>query len=127
MKITIFAIILAIVAIGAAVVLSKQPPVVLDSKDNVSISNGTQIIDITAKGGYTPRRSSAKAGIPTILRVSTNGTFDCSSTIRIPNLNISKNLPQSGKTDIDLDKPSVGKLTGTCGMGMYPFEIDFQS
>ena len=86
----------------------------------------SQIIEITAKGGYTPRKSIAKAGIPTILRLNTNGTFDCSSSVRIPSLDIFKNLPQSGTTDIDLGIQNVGTLNGSCGMGMYPFEIQFQ-
>ncbi len=92
-----------------------------------TIVDGKQVVEIRAKGGYTPRRSIAKAGVPTILRFSTNGTFDCSSSIRIPSLNISKNLPASGVTDIDVGSAKIGMLQGTCGMGMYPFEIDFQS
>ncbi len=98
-----------------------------EAKNNVSSQDGKQIIVLTAKGGYTPRRSVAKAGIPTVLRVNTNGTFDCSSAIRIPELKLSKNLPPTGETDIDLGTPKAGLFSGTCGMGMYPFEIDFQT
>lgn len=93
----------------------------------VEMVDGKQVINIRAKGGYFPMSIDATAGVPTILRVTTNGTFDCSSAIRVPSLNISKNLPPTGKTDIDLGIPEAGKLAGTCGMGMYPFEIDFQS
>lgn len=96
------------------------------SVNNVSIIDGKQIIEITAKGGYTPRKSIAKAGIPTILRFNTNGTFDCSSSVRIPSMNIFKSLPQRGTTDIDLRTQKIGTLNGSCGMGMYPFEISFQ-
>jgi plastocyanin domain-containing protein len=94
--------------------------------NNVSIVDGKQIIELKAKGGYRPIHSVAKAGIPTILRVDTNGTFDCSSAIRIPKLNISENLPLSGSTDIDLGIQKMGTLQGTCGMGMYPFDIKFE-
>lgn len=94
--------------------------------NNVSIVEGKQIIEIQAKGGYTPRKSIAKAGIPTVLRFNTNGTFDCSSSVRIPSMNIFKSLPQSGSTDIDLGTQKAGTLNGSCGMGMYPFEISFQ-
>ncbi len=93
--------------------------------NNVSVVDGKQIIEIRAKGGYQPRQSIAKAGIPTILRFDTNGTFDCSSSVRIPSLDISKVLPPSGVTDIDVGVQQIAKLDGTCGMGMYPFEIDF--
>lgn len=95
--------------------------------ENVRILDGVQIIDVTAKGGYNPRKSSAKAGIPTILRFNTKGTFDCSSSVRIPSLNIGKQLAITGTTEIDLGTPAAGTLQGSCGMGMYPFEIEFQS
>lgn len=93
---------------------------------NVTIENGVQIIKITARGGYQPRQSLAQSGIPTVLRIDTNGTFDCSASIRIPALKISQILPQSGTTDIDLGSPTAGTLSGTCGMGMYSFEINFK-
>ncbi len=95
--------------------------------NNVSIVNGKQIIEINARGGYQPNSSVAKAGIPTILRFNTAGTFDCSSAVRIPSMNISKLLPQTGSTDIDLGIQQVSTLVGTCGMGMYPFEVEFES
>ena len=107
---------------------NNSRPVVIDgpNANNVSIVDGRQIVEITAKGGYYPRISTAKAGIPTVLRFNTSGTFDCSSSVRIPKLNITEYLPQSGSTDIDLGTQPQGTLQGTCGMGMYPFEIDFQ-
>lgn len=94
--------------------------------NNVSIVEGKQIIEVKAKGGYLPRKSVAKAGIPTVLRFNTNGTFDCSSAVRIPSMGLSKNLPSTGSTDVELGNPKSGTLQGTCGMGMYQFEIDFQ-
>jgi plastocyanin domain-containing protein len=131
MKNTIIAISIALVFIALAFIIKggennnqinkqEQEPV-----NNVSIVDGIQIIEITAKGGYIPRKSIAQANIPTILRFNTKGTFDCSSSVRIPSMNISKLLPQSGVTDIDLSVQNTGTLSGTCGMGMYPFEIEF--
>ena len=95
--------------------------------NNVTIVDGKQIIEIHAKGGYQPRKSVAKAGIPTVVRFDTNGTFDCSSSIRIPSVNISKVLPQTGSTDVDIGTQQIATLQGTCGMGMYPFEVEFKS
>ena len=97
-----------------------------ENANNVSVVDGKQIIGIKAKGGFSPEHSFAKAGIPTILRVSTSGTFDCSSAIRISEMNISQNLPISGSTDIDIGVQKVGTFQGTCGMGMYPFDIKFE-
>jgi uncharacterized protein len=96
------------------------------SAGNVSIVDGVQVIEIWARGGYSPRKSVAQAGIPTVIRFNTSGTFDCSSSIRIPSLNVSEILPQSGATDIQIGAQSASILEGTCGMGMYPFEISFK-
>ncbi len=129
---TISLIAAAVLVGGALTYLAVRPasPAVSGAEaqpvQNVAIVDGRQVIDLTAKGGYSPEQSVAKAGIPTVLRVSTKGTFDCSSAIRIPSMNISKNLPQSGVTEIDLGSPQLGTLQGTCGMGMYPFAIEFK-
>lgn len=129
MKATTISIIVAIVLIGGALMLTRsgENTAQLANANNVSVVDGKQIIEISAKGGYQPRKSIAKAGIPTIIRFNTKGTFDCSSAVRIPSMDISKNLPQTGLTDIDIGDVKPGTLKGSCGMGMYPFEIEFQS
>ncbi|MDQ5976135.1 MAG: hypothetical protein QG664_48 [Patescibacteria group bacterium] len=91
--------------------------------DNVTESEGRQYIEIRAKGGYSPRVSVAKAGIPTVLRLRTEGTFDCSSQVRIPSLNVSQSLSPFGVTEVDLGVLKPGILQGACSMGMYSFEI----
>lgn len=130
MKSTIISIFVAVVLVGGVVLLTKDKPqsgvATETAGNNVTIVNGKQIIEIKAKGGYLPRISTAKANMPTVLRFDTNGTFDCSSTVRVPSMNISKTLPQTGSTDIAIGAQPVGTFSGTCGMGMYPFEIDFQ-
>lgn len=128
MKTTIISIIVSVAFIGGAFVLSKKINTVqVVDENNVTIAEGKQIVNIKAKGGYQPSKSIAKAGIPTIVRFDTDGTFDCSSSVRIPSMNISKNLPPSGTIDIDIGIQEVTILQGTCGMGMYPFEIEFNS
>ena len=123
------ALIITTTLIGGALMLTLNKPSAPNepAADNVTIVDGQQIIDITAKGGYTPRTSTAKAGIPTILRFHTNGTFDCSSYIRIPSMGVSKNLSSTGTFDIPISDPKAGPLVGMCGMGMYPFQVNFQS
>ncbi len=91
------------------------------------IIDGKQVIDISAKGGYSPRRVLAKAGVPTILRVSTRGTFDCSASLVIPKLSYQKFLQPSGTEDIIIaPEQAQGTLQGLCSMGMYNFQIIFQ-
>ncbi|MEO5635020.1 MAG: cupredoxin domain-containing protein [Candidatus Paceibacterota bacterium] len=120
--------ILAVVVLifGVIIFVGGSTSNVIQDGQNVTIVDGKQIIEITARGGYTPNASLAKAGIPTILRFNTNGTFDCSSSVRIPSMSLSKMLPNSGSTDIDLGSPEIGTLAGICGMGMYQFEINFE-
>jgi plastocyanin domain-containing protein len=126
MKETILSIIVAGALIGGAILMSggNQEKGTEVSVNNVTVVDGKQIIEITAKGGYLPEKSVASAGIPTVLRINTKGTFDCSSSVRVPSMNISQNLPPSGVTDIDLGTLSKGIIDGTCSMGMYPFEIE---
>ncbi len=129
MKTTITAIILAILIIGGALWYSNKGS---DTTNNVPVNNvtvvdGKQIIEINVKGGYQPRKNVATAGIPTIIRFDTNGTYDCSIAVRIPSLSIAKNIPPVGSTDIDLGTPKSGLLRGMCAMGMYSFEVEFKS
>ncbi len=128
MKPTVISILVAIVLIGGAFALTRKSDTTsVADANNVTVVDGKQIVEISAKGGYHPRKSIARAGMPTILRFDTNGTFDCSSSVRIPSMNISKSLPQKGTTDIDVGSQDVATLQGTCGMGMYPFEVQFKS
>ncbi len=93
---------------------------------NVTVVDGQQIVTITVKGGYQPQTTVVQAGLPTTLRFVTSGTYDCSSSMRIPSLNISKNLPATGQTDVDLGVLSAGTVQGTCSMGMYRFTLTAQ-
>ncbi len=130
MKGTLIAILIAGILIGVAVMLPSGNEQTAGeqsvSPTNVSIENGVQIIDIQAKGGYSPRKTEAVAGVPTIIRMNTKGTFDCSSALTIPSLGIQKNLPLSGTLDIPIGTPDAGPLFGSCDMGMYGFEITFK-
>lgn len=124
----VLAIIIGVFIIGSVLLLVNLGPsdgIPNAPKNNVSVVDGKQIIELQARGGYLPRTSIAQAGIPTVIRFKTKGTFDCSSSVRIPSLNITKMLPQTGSTDIDIGIQPAGILQGSCGMGMYPFEIEF--
>lgn len=93
----------------------------------VVMENGIQIITLTAKGGFSPQSVEAQSGVPTELRVMTNGTYDCSSTLIIPALGYDEILKPTGTEVIAISADQAqGNLDGTCGMGMYNFEIAFK-
>lgn len=95
-------------------------------EQNIEIKDGVQYITINAKGGYSPKISTAKADMPTKLIIKTNGTYDCSASLVIRSLGFQKILPQTGETEINLGISKKGEpLQGVCGMGMYSFLINF--
>jgi plastocyanin domain-containing protein len=98
----------------------------VEQVNNVEVKDGIQYITINVKGGYSPRVSNAKSGIPTKLILKTNGTYDCSSAVIIRSLKYQKILPKTGEEIVDLGTPSSGEpIQGICGMGMYNFLINF--
>lgn len=93
--------------------------------DAVTQEGGVQIITVTASGGYFPRAVTAKAGVPTRLRMVSQNSYGCESAFFIPSLNVSKRLPPNGTTEIDLGTLSSGQaIVGTCSMGMYTVTIN---
>lgn len=95
--------------------------------DNVSLVDGKQIVNIFAKGGYSPRTSIAKADMLTIIRVTTQGTFDCSIALVIPALKYRQNLQPNDSVDIDIPPQKAGtSIQGICAMGMYNFKVNFE-
>ncbi len=129
-KLFVISVLLTIGSLVGIILLLKSSgtnrPYVTNGQTNVSIVGGEQIIQIDAKGGYTPRYTVAKANTPTTLNVKTSGTFDCSSAISIPSLRYRANLPPSGITPIKIPPQSAGTtLQGICAMGMYNFTVNF--
>lgn len=97
----------------------------IQSAQNVEIRDGIQYVTINARGGYSPKVSTAQANIPTKLIVKTNGTYDCSASLVIRSIGYQKILPQTGEEIIDLGTPQSGTLQGLCSMGMYNFAVNF--
>lgn len=92
---------------------------------NVVVRDGVQYVTINARGGYSPRISAIKSGMPTKLIMKTSNTYDCSSALVVRSANYREMLPASGETEIDLGTPKTGeKIQGTCSMGMYSFAIN---
>ena len=128
MKLTVASIILALIFIGGAIIFARNGAKTdtAVSQNNVSVADGKQIIEIDAKGGYSPSVTIAKANIPTVIKVKTQGTFDCSSALVIQSIGYRANLPPSGETLIEVPPQEAGStLRGMCAMGMYNFSVKF--
>ena len=123
-----FIVAAALVSVVGVVLVTRSGTKAGDTAPtNVSSVAGKQTIEISAKGGFSPRDVTAKADTATTLKIKTSGTFDCSSSLRIPKLGYQTNLPPSGETVVDVPPQKAGStLTGTCSMGMYSFTIRFE-
>lgn len=128
MKATAVSILVAGLLIGGTALLAGSGKTTESNikTENVSIVDGKQVVEVEAKGGYAPKASVAKADTPTILRVQTRKTFDCSSALTIPSIGYRANLPPSGVTEIEVPAQKSGTtLQGLCAMGMYSFKVRF--
>lgn len=128
MKYTFFALLSALIIFMFAVMIGGESDPVKNNNSPASpkIENGKQIIEIRAKGGYTPEETVAQADIPSVIKMKTQATFDCSASLLIPALGFRTFLPASGVTDVPVPAQKPGTtLTATCGMGMYSFRIQF--
>lgn len=126
--ITALSVLASIVLVGGTLYFSRNSFVETPTTPgaNIVAEGGKQIVDITAKGGYTPRKTIAQANVPTILRIKTDSTLDCSSSLKIPAAGYSGNLPPKGDTLIELPPQQPGsQVKGICSMGMYNFTISF--
>lgn len=105
-----------------------QTAVANSQSANVRTVNGVQTITITAKGGYSPETTLAKAGVPTQIIMKTNGTFDCSRGLFIEALNFRNILPETGEKVLTAGTSKAGEvIQGVCGMGMYRFKVEFSN
>lgn len=127
-KNTIISIIVSLALIGGTLYFVSDRSVSsggeVAQSQNVEIKDGVQYVTVTAKGGYSPRITQIKSGIPTKLVVKTDGTYDCSASLVVRSVGFQKILQPTGEEVIDLGTPKSGeKLQGVCGMGMYNFQI----
>lgn len=129
-KIIIGSLVVMVIAVGGIFMLLRGNDTattpISNGQANIATVNGKQVIQINAKGGYAPRNTLAKANMPTVINVTTNGTYDCSSSLSIPSIGFRKALPASGTTPIEIPPQQPGAtIKGVCAMGMYNFAVNF--
>jgi sulfite exporter TauE/SafE len=82
-----------------------------DGKQNVTIN--------VTSGGYRSDSKLLKIGVPTKITFVSNNVQSCARSFLIPSLGVSKILPQDGTSEIEITPNKLGRLSYTCGMGMY--------
>jgi uncharacterized protein len=84
------------------------------------VAGGVQNVTIAVKsGGYTASATTLKVGVPVRLTLTTNNTQGCVRAFTIPDLNLSKVLPATGRETIEFTPQKAGRLAYSCSMGMY--------
>jgi len=114
-------------AILSSLTEAPQPESAPIVQNPASSGNSNVVMVNVVSSGYSPARTTAPAGKPIKLILTTHNTYSCARAFVIPSLGIQKILPTTGQTVIDLPAQSAGtNLRFTCSMGMYNGTILFQ-
>lgn len=83
-------------------------------------NDGVQNVTIRVQSnGYQPSATTLKRGIPVKLELITNNVAGCTRAFTIPEYDVSKVLPETGREEIVFTPMKTGRLAYSCGMGMY--------
>ncbi|UQU67488.1 sulfite exporter TauE/SafE family protein [Couchioplanes caeruleus] len=115
---------LAASRIAEAIGVGPDPVTVSAAPDDappLSITaDGIQQVIVTAvTGAYHPANIEISAGVPTRLIVRSDDAGGCVRAFVIPSRDYQQILPVNGDTVIELGALQPGRLTYSCGMGMY--------
>jgi Uncharacterized protein conserved in bacteria len=80
--------------------------------------SGTQEINVTVKGGYSPDVIVVKRGKPVRLNFYRDETSSCSERVVFGDFGIAKDLPAFKTTPIEFTPEKTGEFTFACGMNM---------
>ena len=91
-------------------------------------NNDPSVLNLNVEDkGYSPKTLYAPADTEITLNLITEDTHSCSRAFIIPELEMSKLLPETGIESLLLPPQAAGKILGySCSMGMYTGEIIFQ-
>lgn len=88
-------------------------------QNNIVLTDGVQIVKMTEdNGGYSPNKFTIKKDVPVKWIIDAQAPYSCASSLIVPKLNIRKNLVL-GENVIEFTPKETGKITFSCGMGMY--------
>jgi Cu+-exporting ATPase len=77
-----------------------------------------QHVTVVVRGGYTPARIEAVAGVPLRITFDRRESGDCSSRVVFPELGITRALPANAATTVDLLPDKPGEFGFSCAENM---------
>ncbi|MHB1612773.1 MAG: heavy metal translocating P-type ATPase [Actinomycetes bacterium] len=83
-----------------------------------ALSDGVQVARVTVRGGYSPNRIRAKAGVPLRIVFDRQETGDCTSKVVFPDFGATADLPAFGQATLELTPTTAGEYGFACGMNM---------
>lgn len=90
-----------------------------DKQNNIQLTDGVQIIKMTEDNyGYSPTKFTIKKDVPVRWIIDAQSPYSCASSLLVPKLGIRKNLTL-GENIIEFTPTETGKISFSCGMGMY--------
>ena len=88
-------------------------------QNQVELTNGTQIVRMAENNyGYSPNKFTIQKDVPVKWIIDAQAPYSCASSLIVPKLNIRKNLVL-GENVIEFTPKEAGRITFSCGMGMY--------
>jgi Cu+-exporting ATPase len=82
------------------------------------VGGDRQEIKVVVRGGYTPDRVEAVAGVPLQMTFDRQETGDCTSRVVFPELGITQSLPANAQTVVEIQPTEVGEFHFSCAMNM---------
>jgi len=82
------------------------------------VVDAIQRVTVVLRGGYTPARIEAVAGVPLQITFDRQESGDCTSRVVFPDLGISRALPAFEQTVVELLPDRVGEFGFSCAMNM---------
>jgi Cu+-exporting ATPase len=86
--------------------------------DEAELADGIQQVRVTVKGGYSPNRIQARAGIPLRLVFNRQESGDCTARVVFPDFGASQDLPAFGEASLEFTPQRAGEFGFACGMNM---------
>ncbi len=83
-----------------------------------AVGDGIQEVRVTVRGGYSPNRIRAQAGLPLRLVFDRQESGDCTSRVVFPDFGASAELPAFGEASLELTPKVPGEYGFACGMNM---------